>query len=332
LVYSVLKALSPHFGDYAVFSTDDTNIVIVARKSGALGAMDFDRVFSGSLGEDLSHVGLNSEHDFMVRRLGGKFLVEGYFNQIPVPANSDYYPFLDLNAPRAHFKKELSTFLQSWGLSGLPVLEMIEREPLDPAKVTTNKHNKRIVNFAIASYVYERINFGSSKRAKGLPLPVDLSEVADTLANMATDCAMQENENVWLLLFYDVAFFALPNLNPGQAQALVTAALPDRCLESSSPKIRQLRRFYLAVAGRDALAMHEQGEQLLASEFDFDRSLRDYIMAATLLGYVSSGRGDEAMERWRVWNAGIQKFRLPAYLVAILNIVSQHEKFGLDAA
>jgi hypothetical protein len=74
---------------------------------------------------DLEHVGLASADDFLVRRTGSKSLIESLLAHSPVPANSDYFPFLDLNAGKARFREQSAGLFRSWGIARLPILEML---------------------------------------------------------------------------------------------------------------------------------------------------------------------------------------------------------------
>jgi spermidine synthase len=100
LAHSVLRALAQTFTDVAIYNTDSLNVLIVAKANGALRRPDFARVLQGPLGADLAVVGIESSNDFLVRQSGSMPLIEAVLAQSPIPANSDYFPFLDLNAGR----------------------------------------------------------------------------------------------------------------------------------------------------------------------------------------------------------------------------------------
>lgn len=105
LMISILKALVPHFEDFAVYATAANDGIIVARKRGALGEPDFARLRQPDLAWELRRVGLRTPAELLARRTADRQTVMDYIDQFrSVPANSDYYPYVDLNAPAARFK------------------------------------------------------------------------------------------------------------------------------------------------------------------------------------------------------------------------------------
>ena len=102
LVMTVLKAMAPHFSDYVIYNTGDDDVVVIAKKNGRLDEPDYSRLLSGEFREQLKRLDVETEDDFRVRKLAEKSTIEKLFAFFDVPANSDYFPFLDLNADR-HF-------------------------------------------------------------------------------------------------------------------------------------------------------------------------------------------------------------------------------------
>lgn len=105
LAMSVVKALLPHFDDCVLYSSQSLDGIIVARKRGRLGEPDFPRVLSGDIGWELRRVGLRTAADIRSRQSADREALARFAEQFrSVPANSDYYPYVDLHAPAARFK------------------------------------------------------------------------------------------------------------------------------------------------------------------------------------------------------------------------------------
>jgi hypothetical protein len=60
---TVLKALSRNFSDYAIYTSGHTDTIIVAKKNGALGPLDFARHVALGLGNDLGHIEVRNTYD-----------------------------------------------------------------------------------------------------------------------------------------------------------------------------------------------------------------------------------------------------------------------------
>ena len=122
LFFSIAKAFEPHFGDFVVFTASGFDGIIVARKQGELGTPDLQRLFAGPLGAELRRVGIRSGTELMIRLIADRRRVMAYAARSAAPANSDYYPYVDLNAPTARFKNQTAELLVHWSLgsNGLP--------------------------------------------------------------------------------------------------------------------------------------------------------------------------------------------------------------------
>lgn len=106
IVYSILKALTPHFSDVAIYHFGQEDGAIVARKSGTLPDPDFDRLFASELGAELRRAGMADAAAARYARIGDSAWLAGRISGSAAPANSDYYPYVDREAARARFKKE----------------------------------------------------------------------------------------------------------------------------------------------------------------------------------------------------------------------------------
>jgi len=126
LASSVFKALTSHFSDYAVFNTANLDILIVASNGGNLKTLNPWILAEPGLQAQLKRVGLQSLQDIAVRRLGNKALLHPLFVSFGAPANSDFFPYLSLNAPKSRYLKETATILNQLHLTPIPVLEMLD--------------------------------------------------------------------------------------------------------------------------------------------------------------------------------------------------------------
>lgn len=106
IVYSILKALTPHFSDVAIYHFGQEDGAIVARKSGTLPDPDFDALFASALGAELRRTGMTGPADARYARIGDSTWLAGRIQESTAPANSDYYPYVDREAAKARFMKE----------------------------------------------------------------------------------------------------------------------------------------------------------------------------------------------------------------------------------
>jgi spermidine synthase len=108
LMISIIKALEPHFRDYAVYALGNKDAIIVASSTTMLPKPDFQRIFSSPMGEEIRRVGYRGPVDVALRQIATRETLAELVARSAVPANSDYYPYVDLHAVRARFKNEVA--------------------------------------------------------------------------------------------------------------------------------------------------------------------------------------------------------------------------------
>src|ERR1700683_3926195 len=123
---SVMKALAPHFGAYALYNTDDLDILIVATRAATLPVPDDRLLQSPQLREELARVGVQSVADIALRKIGDNRTIGPFLQSMPVPPNSDFFPFVDLNAPRLRYMRQNALELPALTLLPIPFLELLD--------------------------------------------------------------------------------------------------------------------------------------------------------------------------------------------------------------
>jgi spermidine synthase len=293
LAQSVLKALSATFADVAIYNTDDNDVLIVAKANGSLGQPDFNRLLRGALGTELAAVGLRNPADFIVRKSASRPILDAVLTQSPIPTNSDYFPFLDLNAGRARFAQQTAGMFRSWGVSSLPLLEMVGLNGGDYANVSVEDTFRRTIMIQQAKAQFMSLTTeGTHARASPLGAAATIVEL------LRRSCEPLKQEELWLLALNTVAQATLPFLQSSDATAMLDATLPADCVASASSRLKTWMALYRAVAGRDAAAMVDYGVAALR-EPPLDTSLQTYALSAAMLGALASHRPDLALELWR---------------------------------
>ena len=136
---SIIKALAPHFGAYTLYNVDDLDVLIVATRATVLGTPDEGLLKSAAMRAEFERVGIRSVGDFQSRKLGDNRTLGPVLEAFPAPANSDFYPFVDLHAPRSRYLKENAMELPALTLLPIPFLELLDGDErhgdtLEPAE------------------------------------------------------------------------------------------------------------------------------------------------------------------------------------------------------
>lgn len=125
LVSSVLNALTPTFGDYAAWLSNGVDLIIIATPAQKLPPIDYTRVLSGVLGEELGYLGIERPEQLDFHKVADARTLRALGRLYGGVANSDYHPVLSLEAPRTRFMRRAASMFT--GLPGLeqPTLEML---------------------------------------------------------------------------------------------------------------------------------------------------------------------------------------------------------------
>jgi len=286
LALSVLKGLTRHFSDYAIYNTDNTNVLIVAKRSGRLPEPSFDRLFDGPLVAELAHVGLKGPDDIQVRKTGSKAIIEPLLAQTPVPINSDFFPFLDLNAGKARYREEVAKLFFGWGAVPLPLLEMLGVADIHYAAVTSD-----------ASFIRTQLIRDAQRSLVAFVQHTERVGSGSTLTNrfraLRDACERPGVEENWTNALHELARSSLAYLDASAGRDLLSAAVPPACRDNLPPDLRAWLDLYYAVAARDGSKMGDLADRVLGGSGE--QELKYFALAAGMLGRLTSHEPDRVM-------------------------------------
>jgi spermidine synthase len=302
LVASIFEALSSQFADYAVYSTNEADIVILARPAGAVPEPDPGVIREKGLSYELRRMGINGPQDLIVRRVGNKRALEPLFESYGVEANSDYYPLLDLNAARARFMRTTATDLVTANahLTLLPVMEMLGQYPsnLNTTEVSYSNFD-RSKKIYVSALLNEYILHGLWKwEHPDTRLSENFRKYADMVRQSLSDCSDKTHDEKWWdgMLFL-VTRQILPIRSPNQLGKLWEKA-DSSCRAQLSTSQRDFITLLKAIDKRDSPSMAQTALKLLEEMPGASSALRSYILATGMLGDISNGEKRAAQALW----------------------------------
>lgn len=302
LVSSVLKALDKNFSDYAIYRNDQ-DILILARKNGRLGMLAAEKIINSAFKEDLANIGIHTADDLRYRFIASKEILSGFLSQPAIPINSDYFPYVDLNAHKAFFLNNVASELEL-NESPLPILEMFrpaffKTRELSPSLYFDLDDNNLTAREALAILVQNKIR-DSGK------LNIDAKNALSMLMTASTHCDRQEYASLWLATWHKFGQLLIANLDAQSAVSLWETPAIKLCLNKADSKLQQWMAFYNAVAGRNPARMGPLAQKLLQEHADADnRNLRIYLLTAAVLGRYLTGETETALELWQKYSQNV---------------------------
>ena len=290
VVSSVVRALDPYFADYHIYNVDDSNILIVASKDSPLGA-PAQEAFTGHLAGALRRVGIVGIEDLTTRRIGNKALLGPFFVATAVPANSDYFPFVDLNAPRYRFMRRNA--LEFAGLASLSVplqeLALPDWKTLE-TEVTPERAwgaREELVSQAglLAYYVsQDRLD----------ELPESFARLAAIASLPAESCARPGVGTAWVGAVEQIARLTSAYLPVGELQPLWDRIWSSPCLASISASELAFVELLRAVALRDRPIIVSRAKLLLAEPRELGAGRHAYVLTTAAAANIGLGQAAEA--------------------------------------
>ena len=295
---SIIKALAPHFGAYTLYNVDDLDILIVATRSPVLGIPDEALLGSPLLRAELERVGVRSVADFQSRKIGDKRTLGPVLEALPVPANSDFYPFVDLHAPRSRYLKENAIELPALTLLPIPFLELIgERgpraataEPSPSSAVLRDSFVLRALEIrrAVASGSLDGLNPASARYL--------------WLAGTGQACAAPPAQAAWADAVRNLSDQTAPYLNARELEPLWASITSSPCYREVGADQQAWVELFAAIAQRNAPDIVRLATGLLASGAAHSDSEVAYLTTAAAAAYVALGRDAQARtfleEQW----------------------------------
>ena len=323
---SVMRALGEVFPHYVVFAPSDHDVLILA-SARPIPLPARAAVFEHpGLAKELFTVHALTPGDLDARYLGDRAALEPLFESYGAPANSDYFPYLDLHAARDRFLERSAADVVALLNAGVPVLDLLQprmqRRPVNPlhkgAPLFERIENTRLARYARDLLVAPR---PPAPEAISSTLQKDLELVKLRLI----ECRAPRDEDVWLHSLTNVARHVNPYLPPHEAAAVWARIAGAPCFRTLHDFQKEWIGLHAAVGLCDGARMAALATGLLESQPDLNAELREYLLASAMAGALADGKPGVALGAWRRYEA-----RLRAPSKPLFRLLRCHAGRGID--
>jgi spermidine synthase len=289
---SILKAIAKTFPDYAVYSTNDSDIVVIARKAGPPGDLDTAVMEWPVMRDAAKRLGLTPD---VVRRryIASWRAIAPLVSTYGIAANSDFFPIVDHRASKTRFTNERADILSDLQTSPIPMLEM-----LDGASHLTRGRGVTPPNTPVEAW---RQLAWSMKDATldGTAGPLDRqsggrSGAAFVVHGWATSCRDDVPFASVLIPVHELAETINPHLPPEAAAEVWDWVARSRCGSRLSPEDRSWIDLYGSIARRDPRGMVANAQKVLATAKGPAGPPTEIAVLAAAVGLVCQGRNRDS--------------------------------------
>jgi spermidine synthase len=328
IVASIVAAMRGHFGAYTVYNADDSNIMIVATRSQTLPP-HADTIFaSPRLRSELTRVGIDSLADIRKRRIGDQRTLGPLLASYRSPPNSDFFPFVDLTAPRLRFMHRTAVELPSLLVAPVPVEEILDANWKRSGRITlpinSSLTSDKIARAAL--FIRDAVVSGNLQQVAE-PASIEIAAIHASQQQCA-DAGMQ---HTWREALTQIAGRTTGYLSISELDPMWSTIAGTPCYAASGEMQRHWPDLLAAVARRDPAAIVRSGKPLLEQPDPALIINSELMVTALAAAYLHLGD----VERARAVLANIpangasRLYRLP---LLQLNSLAQQQRTGTAGA
>jgi predicted membrane-bound spermidine synthase len=305
LIASVMRALARNFPDYAIYATTDSDLLIVAGDPATL-ARPLADVFAAhpGVGQELRKVHVQTIGDMEIRRVGGKQALHPLFLSYNTPPNSDYYPYLDLNAARYRFLQTQAGEITRIGAAGVPVVEILEGRPRHtrPISLDGDDYLDRIEHARRAVYARDFLIGATRPEPRGIP--PQLQKDLELMQLRGIDCVDPQKTEMWVRSATGVARSVNSDLPAADASAIWSSFERNDCFKRLAATDRSWIELFAAVGAHDAARMGKLATELLETGRDLTPKTQQFLLTAALTGLLATRDYEGAAQLWNKHSQG----------------------------
>lgn len=297
LVNSVLSALLANFSDARAYLADEGDLILVASPHGKVLELGDGMFRQPLLAKDLARIGVRDLRDLQDTVVLNRQGLEGFLELYPYRVNSDMYPVLQLQAPRARFERAQVLDFHELGAAPWPLVRYLGGPA---ARTGVEADSNRMALGAVQSGQRASELFAVLLEGRGTP-PQAMSEQdalqVNALRGLDASCQLGREPERDANLILSLASKTTAYLDPARLQRMWGNPEWLRC-SKDEPTVDTALGLAAAVAENRHADVLRLGQELLEGEHgaallqDGESSL--YVMGVTQYAALASGRPDLA--------------------------------------
>ena len=304
LLGSILAALAENFSDFEIYETNGTDLIVVAVAEGRVPRLQSLPAGEAGFMDQLKRLGITRVEELAALGIGAKRNIMPLFAPLGAPVNSDYRPYVQLEAPRARFHESVAAALSTLVTTPLPVLEMAGGKPgtylREPVPQYIRSINLRTQSSAleVARGLLNPSADPLASKDRKVVVPLLVLKQPGALCGASVSEAALEQLHV-------AAELTLASLAPDLRRALWVERRWLGCAPARlAPRVRERLDLYAAIAVRDARGMLARGRALLEQgRAEGGDDWGRYLLLAAILGARAAGEAEQAQQLWRTYGS-----------------------------
>jgi spermidine synthase len=328
VVASVVKALSRHFGAYAIYNLNDLDVLIVATPGAALPALTGRAFEWPGMRAALDHIGVQSVADLQSRLIGDRRILEPLFNSFAVPANSDFFPFVDLNAPRLRFMARNAFELTGLTSMSVPFLDVLRADSAAGPTLEPSERSRLMRDLRVRRALAIRRALSSGRMDN-----LDATGAVNVLLvrTSADRCSDPQVQATWKRAAQSISAWTAAYLSPSEQAEIWSSIKSTPCYRDARGPHKDWADLLEAVSARRAADIVPLGKQLLDTPASLTKDEFTFLTTVMVTAHIGIGQISEArgllVDNWERLNHGGEMALSLVELLA-LTAAGDHAAFG----
>jgi spermidine synthase len=289
---SIMAAVSKTFPEFVVYSSIDSDIILVARKGGPPGPFDASVMQYPGLKPLLTKLKMTEPQLVRRRAIGHWGSLEPFIGTYGIQANSDYFPLVDQRTSKTRFTQARADELTQLEAAPIPLLEMFDGA-VHPETTGVEIYPVTYVDHAGNEALLLRDAIMGLRKPPAEPFASPAEFNASVVRHWAVDCPAEMAFERMLPLLTFVAERMSPHLPPREALRVWAWLDQSKCGKALLPAERKWMLLFGAVAMRDAQEMAATGTALLEQRKNQRGDATEYAYLAALTGVTCQGETDK---------------------------------------
>jgi spermidine synthase len=322
LLGSILAALAENFTEFEIYEINGSDFIVVAIAGGRVPRPGPLPAGETTFRDQLKRLGISRTEEIAALRVGSKRHIMPLFAPLSPPVNSDYRPYVQLEAPRARFHGSGAAALSTLVTAPLPILEMAKGamrtylpEPV-PAHVPSLSLRAQSAALVLARGLLNRsANAFAAAEPKAIAPLLALKQPGALCGEAVPAAAIEQ--------LHSAAELTLGNLEPDLRRALWTERRWLGCAPGNiAPRASERLELYAAIAARDGRSMLARARALLEQgQAEGGDDWGRYLLLAAMLGAHVAGEAEEARRLWRAYSPALYpRGVIPPHVIYVSNL------------
>jgi len=293
---SILVAVSKTFPEFMIYSSIDSDIILIARKGGVPGRLDPAVSGYPKLKPLFDKLKIKDAEVLQRRTIAHWSAVKPFVESFNANANSDYYPLVDQRASKTRFTQARADDFTQLQSSPVPILQMFDPSVDAPSRRSEVLPVTFVDNATNEAWMVHDTVLGL-RQAPPITFASPWELNSTMLHHWAVDCPAELPFGRMVAI---VAYLAdrINTRLPVDASAQVWKYLVEsKCGRTLGADERRWFELFAAVGARDARKMGEIGSALLEAKRGERSEPTEYAYLATVTGLVCMAENDHAIKK-----------------------------------